>query len=224
MPERMNNEKQLPNLDGMVYCAGCGGQMKQDRGEYHCYNQDARECPSQPAKSDDLFRNVMSIMVARTITDKTLDEVVKGVRERVDPMADEQRDRMQGIDLEAENINRTKHRILQDVEAGNRTISEAAGEINQINTTGVRLAQESCTVREEMELLEFIGNEDGIRDTLRDMKTYLESSHPEIVQELIQISVRRVMVGTGRAIVIYRQPMKTPNSPEGIWSDQIMLG
>ena len=75
-----------------------------------------------------------------------------------------------------------------------------------------------------MEVLEFIGSEDGIRDTLRNMKTYLESSNPEIIQELIRISVRRVMVGTGRAIVIYRQPMRTPNDPEGVWSDQIMLG
>ena len=223
MLDRTTVPGRVPNLDDMVYCAGCGGPMTQTGGEYSCPNRGAKECLTHPAKSDNLLKNVMATLLTRVVTDETLDDVVKGVQDEVTPQASEQRDRMYGIEREIVNLNRTKLGILKDVEQGNRAFPEVADEVNNLNMTGAGLAYESRIARDDMDRLEYIGNEEGIRDTLRNMKTYLESSNPEHVQELLQMYVKKVVVGPDRAMVVYHQPIATGTHPEGIGSDRILL-
>ena len=213
----------VPNLDGMVYCAGCGHPMTETGGEYSCPKSGARECSTHPAKSDNLLKNVMAILMERIVTDETLDDVVKGIKDEVEPKASEQRGRMYGIEGKIATINRTKQDLLKDVEQGNRPFPEVADEVNSLNMTAAGLAYESRIARDETDRLEYIGNEEGIRGTLRNMKTYLESQNPELVQELLQMHVEKVMVGLDRAMVVYRQPMAAGTHPEGIRSDQILL-
>ena len=214
----------VPNLDRMVYCAACGHPMTQEGGEYSCPNGGASKCLMHSAKADTLLKNVMAVLLKRVVTDETLDDVVKGVRDEVEPKATGQRDRMYGIEREIADLNRTKLDILEDVEQGNRSFPEAADEVNHLNMTGAGLAYESRIARDEMDRLEYIGNEEGIRDTLRNMKTYLESSNPEHVQELLQMYVEKVVVGPGRATVVYHQPIATGTHPGGIGRDRITLG
>ena len=223
MLDRTTVPGRVPNLDGMVFCADCGCPMTQTSGEYSCPNRGAKECPGHPAKSDDLLRNVVATMLTRVVTDETLDDVVKGVQDEVTPQANEQRDRMYGIEREIVTLNRAKLGILKDVEQGNRTFPEVSDEVNNLNMTGAGLAYESRITRDEVDRLEYIGNEDGIRRTLRNMKTYLEGSNPEHVQELLQMYVKKVVVGPGRAMVIYQQPLATKTHPEGIESDPVPL-
>ena len=222
MLEQTTVPGRVPNLDGMVHCAGCGRPMVQTGGEYSCPNRDAKECPTHLGNADDLLKIVMATLLKRVVTGETLEDVVKGIRDEVEPKASEQRDRMYGIEWEIATLNRTKQNILKDVEQENKSFPEVAGTVNEISMTGASLAHESRITRDEVDRLEYIGNEEGIRETLRNMKTYLESKNPEHVQELLQMYVKKVVVGPGIATIVYHQPIVTGTRPEGIGSERIL--
>ena len=71
--------------------------------------------------------------------------------------------------------------------------------------------------------MEFILEEDGIRYTVGDPGTYLESSVPDLVQELLELLVKEVRVMRDQALVVYHDTISTEEQPEEVLTDRIPL-
>ena len=86
------------------------------------------------------------------------------------------------------------------------------------------LAYESMVARNELEKIEFIGDEVALRECLKNPETYMGAEDPEDAQELLNLVVREVTVDNGRATILYQEPIPCGDHPQGILEDLVLLG
>ena len=77
--------------------------------------------------------------------------------------------------------------------------------------------------REELDKIDFIRDEDGIREATRNPKTYLGGNSLDETQELLNLLVQKVRVDTGSAVIIYQVPIPLAGQPQGIHQDLVIL-
>ena len=97
-------------------------------------------------------------------------------------------------------------------------------EIDEINRTATGLAYESQVAREELDKIEFISEEKGIRNSAKNPDTYLEYENQQEIQELLSLFIREVQVNADVATIKYLAGVPTEAHPEGLQSDRIPLG
>ncbi len=215
-----------PSLNQMIFCANCGGPMLNTGERYYCPNTSAgsgRNCPTNPVYADHLHHTVLSELINRLATDENLQTVTKAIKETMSVNARLQRQRMEQAEAEIAEAKAKRHALLQLVEEGRRTYKEAAAEIDALDRTTAGLAFESIVARNELEKAAFVSDEDGIRDTATSMDTWLGGNNPDEVQELLDILVQKVTVGSDSALIVYRVPMPAGENPDGVTEDLVEL-
>ena len=212
-----------PDLNGMVRCNTCNTAMRRTGGEYSCANAGDGKCHTPSIGAGDLLTRVMTKVADRIAASGAADHLVEDVQETTQPAAETQRNRLLAAEHNITTLGAAKLNILRDVEEGERNYSEAAGRLNEINNTVAGLAYESLVARDELDRLEFIQEEDGIRYAVGDLRTYLESSVPDLVQELLELLVKEVRVTGDQAVIVYHDTISTEEQPEGVLTDRIPL-
>ena len=219
-------DQQRPvTLEGLVHCANCGSAMTRLTGEYYCPNNTGpgQACDTPPADADHLLHLVVALLVDRVMTEETIQQAIEDVQGEAGKQSEPHRLKLEDTESAIADLNRRRGRALQEVEEKDRTYSDVSDDIDQINRTTMGLAYESLIARDELDKLEFVSDETGIRNTALDLQTYLGDSNPQGAQELLDLLIQEVRVSTTQALVTYTDPIPTREHPEGITSDRIAL-
>ena len=219
-------DQQRPvTLEDLVHCANCGSAMTRLTWQYYCPNNTGpgQACDTPPADADHLLRLVVTLLVDRAMTEETIQQAIKDVQEEAGKQSEPHRLKFEDTESAIAELNRRRGLALQQVEEKEQTYSDVSDEIDQINQTTTGLAYQSLIARDELDKLEFVSDETGIRNTALDLETYLGDSSPEAVQELLDLLIQEVRVSATQALVTYTNPIPTREHPEGITTDRIAL-
>lgn len=208
-----------PSLDHMVYCANCGQPMGKTGQRYHCPNAgvySGDHCLTKPVYLEHLRNAVVREMVNRLITEEGIQTITENIQETMSANAQIQRQRMEQAEATMADAKEKRANILQRVEQGDVTYRDIAPDIQTLDQTTAGLAFESMVARKELEKAIFVGDEEGIRDTVTNMDTWLGGDHADAMQELLDLLVRQVSVGSDYASIRYNAPMPAREHPEGV--------
>lgn len=215
-----------PSLNDMVYCANCGEAMVNTGQRYHCPNTSmasGSNCPTKPVYAERLHRAVVSELIHRLSTDDNIQGVTDIIQTTMAASADLQRLRMEEAEEAIAQAKAGRTDLLRLVEHGEKTYLDVAPEIDALDRATAGLAFESMVARNELEKTAFVSNEQGIRDTATSMDTWLGGNNPEEAQELLDLLVQKVAVGSDSALIVYQMPMPTDEHPEGVTEDLVQL-
>ncbi len=213
-------------LDGMVFCANCGSQMRNTGRRYYCTNttvESEGNCSTRPLDMDHLLHCVVARMVSRLATEEIVESVVQDIRDSARENASIQRGRMERAEAAiAEARDRMSTGTQMEEHSGN-THEPVTGEITAFDTATVGLAFQAMLARDELDKIEFVSDEVGLRETIKDPETYMGANSPEDAQELLDLLIRRVTVADGMATVLYQQAMPSGDHSRGVLEDRIPL-
>ena len=215
-----------PSLNDMVYCANCSTAMAKTDQHYYCPSNSAdsrRNCPTKPVQADHLRYTVINELINRLVTDDALQAIVEGINETTNANAPIQRQRMEQAEAAIAEANAKRTAFLQLVENGDKTYKDVAADIDELDRTTAGFAFESIVARNELEKIAFVCDEQGIRDTATSVDTWLGGNNPEEAQELLDLLVQKVTVGSESALIVYHAPMPAADHPEGVTEDLVEL-
>ena len=215
-----------PSLNGMVYCANCGAAMVHTGQRYYCPNtsvDSGRNCPTKPVHADHLRHMVVNELLNRLATDDAIQSITETIKETTNANADLQRQRMEQAEAAIAEANAKRPAFLQLVEDGDKTYQDVAAEIDELDRTTAGLAFESIVARNELEKIAFVSDEQGIRDAATSVDTWLGGNNPDEAQELLDLLVQKVTVGSESALIVYHVPMPAAEHPEGVTEDLVEL-
>ena len=206
MFEKTSVHENAPELNGRVHCGNCGSLMTREAGDYICpsnQGESGSDCPTTPVNAAHLISQVIPKMIERVMTGETIEELVVDIQEETAPKRDLQQGRMDQAESQIAELNRVRAEILEPVEQDQKAYAAVAGRIAEIDQTSTGLAYESLVARNELDALDFITREDGIRETARDPETYLEDANPQDMQELLELMIDDIRVTPSTALIIY---------------------
>ena len=215
-----------PSLNGMVYCANCGAAMVHTGQRYYCPNtsvDSGRNCPTKPVHADHLRYMVVNELLNRLATDDAIQSITETIKETTNANADLQRQRMEQAEAAIAEANAKRPAFLQLVEYGDKTYQDVAADIDELDRTTAGLAFESIVARNELEKIAFVSDEQGIRDAATSVDTWLGGNNPDEAQELLDLLVQKVTVGSESALIVYHVPMPAAEHPEGVTEDLVEL-
>ena len=226
MVNRTADTKSKPSLDGMVFCAECGSEMANSGLRYFCPNTAASaggKCSARPVLAQYLLNSVITRMVLRLTTDETVQDITDIIMDITDANARTQRQRLEQAEASITEANTRRAAALQPVEHGTKTFKDAVDEISELEQVAAGLAYESLVTRNELDKIDFIRDQEGIRDAVTSAGTYLGGNNDEETQELLELLVQKVVVGAGAAMIIYEAAMPSDEHPEGVREDLLEL-
>ena len=80
-----------------------------------------------------------------------------------------------------------------------------------------------CKAR-KLDTQEFVSDEGRIRDSARNIDTYLGAVDKETVREMLRTLIREVLVGPGAATLRYTIPMQSGEPGKNTMTEDIILG
>lgn len=215
-----------PSLNGLVLCANCTAPMTNTGTHYQCPNatpSSGPNCSTQPVHAQHLLRKVATQLAIRLGTEDNIQRIASNAKGAAAVSFAIQRQRMEEAETAISALNTRRTEALEPVEQGIKTFSDVDEEINEINILNAGLAYESLIARDELDKLEFITQEEGIRDTVMDPETYLAPSNAEEFQEILELVVKEIQVDTKYALVVYNELLAAMDYPKGDSQDLIPL-
>ena len=215
-----------PSLNNIVYCANCAAAMVNTGERYCCPNAVPHyraECPTNAVYADHLCHAVISKLVNRMATDDNIQAVSDSIKATTTANAGIQHPRMEQAEAAIADVEAKKHAFLRLVEHSKMTYQDVAPDINALNQATAGLAFESMVARKELDKIDFISDEQGIRDTFTSMETWRNGDNANDVQELLDLMVQKVTVDSEFLHIVYHVPMPTDEHPEGVTEDLLTL-
>ena len=215
-----------PSLNDVVYCANCGAAMAHSALRYYCPNasvDSGRTCPTKPVYADHLRYKVINELLNRLATDDAIQSITETIKETTNANAHIHRQTMEQAEASIAEANAKRPAFLQLVEHGDKTYQDVAADIHELNRTTAGLAFESVIAKNKLERLAFLSDEQGIRDAATSVDTWLGGNDPEETQELLDILIQKVKVGSELALIVYHVPMPAAEHPEGVTEDLVEL-
>ena len=224
MIDRTAAAKSKPSLNGMVFCARCGSEMTNTGRRYYCPNTTVEaggSCNVRPTDAQGLLDSVVARMVSRLATEETVQRVTDTIREITD--TDDHRPTMESFEAGIYDVNALRLAILQAIEDGTETHESIEAQMAALERRGTGLAFEALTSRDELDKIEFINDEQGIREAVANPETYLGGNSDEETQELLELLVGKVMVDSRSAKIIYKEALPLEGYPGKIREDMVEL-
>ena len=205
-------------LDGKVLCANCDAQMRNTGRRYYCPNttvESGGRCLTRPLDVEELLRSIITRMTRRLANDEISDGVISEIKRSTQENA------------------RIQQRIIEQAEAAITKATarngafpqpgEQNGRITDLDVDTAGLTFQIMIAQEELDKLEFIGDETGLRETISDPDTYMRTSNQDYAQELLELLISRVTVENGHATILYKHPMPAIEQPGAILAETLTL-
>ena len=219
----MDNQNK-PSLDGMVFCANCGEEMLKSGDRYYCRNSTAEsggKCTMIVVDAGRLTYFVVTKMVNRLATDEAVQSITKSITDATETTARAQRSKMEQTEAAIAKTNALRPTVLHALEHGYKTFDQIIDEIGELTQTEAGLTFESMVARNELDKIDFIRDEDGIREATRNPQTYLGGNNPAETQELLDLIIQKVKVGANSAVIVYEVPMPSNEDSQGVLQDLV---
>ena len=225
-PEKMNPRRASSPylLSGLVKCETCGKAMtaaeaKSGRYTYYiCHSLLKRgkgtcETPRLNAKSFEKL--IVSEIRENVLTESNIRDPVKLLDEEMDGVAREQRERLENIEEELEDVKKRLGRIWQVIETTDIEMADASERIKEHRERKEKLeiaAEEARGLLSERR--KFLDSADTIATFAEDMSEFLKTSELTQTRAFVHSFVKEIAVKPGKAAIVYSIP--TPeDSPIG---------
>ena len=225
-PKKMNPRRASSPylLSGLVKCETCGKAMtaaeaKSGRYTYYiCHSLLKRgkgtcETPRLNAKSFEKL--IVSEIRENVLTESNIRDLVKLLDEEMDGVAREQRDRLETIEEELEDVKKRLGRIWQVIETTDIEMADASERIREHRERKEKLeiaAEEARALLSDRR--QFLDSADTIAAFAAEMSEFLKSSELTETKAFVRSFVKEIVVKPGRAAIVYSIP--TPDdSPAG---------
>ena len=225
-PKKMNPRRASSPylLSGLVKCETCGKAMtaaeaKSGRYTYYiCHSLLKRgkgtcETPRLNAKSFEKL--IVSEIRENVLTESNIRDLVKLLDEEMDGVAREQRDRLETIEEELEDVKKRLGRIWQVIETTDIEMADASERIREHRERKEKLeiaAEEARALLSDRR--QFLDSADTIAAFAAEMSEFLKSSDLTETKAFVRSFVKEIVVKPGRAAIVYTIP--TPDdSPAG---------
>ena len=225
-PKKMNPRRASSPylLSGLVKCETCGKAMtaaeaKSGRYTYYiCHSLLKRgkgtcETPRLNAKSFEKL--IVSEIRENVLTESNIRDLVKLLDEEMDGVAREQRERLENIDEELEDVKKRLGRIWQVIETTDIEMADASERIREHRERKEKLeiaAEEARALLSDRR--QFLDSADTIAAFAAEMSDFLKTSELTETKAFVRFFVKEIVVKPGRAAIVYSIP--TPDdSPIG---------
>ena len=233
-PKKMNPRRASSPylLSGLVKCETCGKAMtaaeaKSGRYTYYiCHSLLKRgkgtcETPRLNAKSFEKL--IVSEIRENVLTESNIRDLVKLLDEEMDGVAREQRERLETIDEELEDVKKRLGRIWQVIETTDIEMADASERIREHRERKEKLeiaAEEARALLSDRR--QFLDSAETIAAFAAEMGEFLKSSELTETKAFVRSFVKEIVVKPGRAAIVYSIP--TPDdSPIGGADAEIAL-
>ena len=212
-------------LSGLAKCQTCGKAMtaaEAKSGKYtyyicHSLLKRGKGTCKTPRLNAKKFENIIvDELRANILTESNIRDLVKIVDEEMDGVASEQRDRLDTIDGELEEVKKQLDRVWQFIARSDSVdVAEASDlivELRQRKETLEIAAEEArALLKERRQLLD---SADTIAAFAEDMSEFLKKSELTETRAFVHSFVKKIEVKPGKATIVYTIP--TPDdSPMG---------
>ena len=212
-------------LSGLAKCQTCGKAMtaaEAKSGKYTYYichsllKRGKGACKTPRLNAKKFEKIIVDELRANILTESNIKDLVKIVDEEMDGVASEQRDRLDTIDGELEEVKKQLGRVWQFIAKSDSVdVAEASDlivELRQRKETLEITAEEArALLKERRQLLD---SADTIAAFAEDMSEFLKKSELTETKAFVHSFVKKIEVKPGRATIVYSIP--TPDdSPMG---------
>ena len=225
-PKKMNPRRASSPylLSGIVKCETCGKAMtaaeaKSGRYTYYiCHSLLKRgkgTCETPRLNAKNLEKLIVSEIRENVLTESNIRDLVKLLDEEMDGVAREQRERLETIDEELEDVKKRLGRIWQVIETTDIEMADASERIREHRERKEKLeiaAEEARVLLSDRR--QFLDSAETIAAFAAEMSEFLKTSELTESKAFVRSFVKEIVVKPGRAAIVYSIP--TPDdSPMG---------
>ena len=225
-PKKMNPRRASSPylLSGLVKCETCGKAMtaaEAKSGKYTYYichsllkrGKGTCETPRLNAKSFEKL--IVHEIRENVLTESNIRDLVKLLDEEMDGVAREQRERLETINEELEDVKKRLGRIWQVIETTDIEMADASERIREHRERKEKLEIAAGEARALLsDRRQFLDSADTIATFAAEMSEFLKTSELTETKAFVRSFVKEIVVKPGRAAIVYWIP--TPeDSPIG---------
>ncbi|MXX46686.1 MAG: recombinase family protein [Chloroflexi bacterium] len=211
-------------LSGLVRCELCRKALtaaEAKGGKYSYYvcqsvlNGGSRSCETPRLNASRFERLIIEQIRAHILTESNIRELVKMVDEEMDGVAREERERLETIEAEREEVRRKMDRLWHIVESSDMEVNDILPRLRVHQERQAQLDQAADQARLALaERRELLDSADMVAKFAEEMGEFLQTSEVTEAKSFIHSFVKRIVVRPGRAVIHYTIP--TPqDSPLG---------
>ena len=211
-------------LSGLAKCETCGKAMtaaEAKSGKYTYYichsllKRGSGTCKTPRLNAKTFEKLIVDEIRANILTESNIRDLVKLLDEEMDGVASEQRERLETIEEELEEVKRRLGRIWQVIETTDIEMADASERIKEHRDRKEKL---EVAAEEARKLLsdrrQFLDSADTIATFAEDMSEFLKTSELTQTKAFVHSFVKEIEVKPGKAAIVYSIP--TPeDSPMG---------
>ena len=211
-------------LSGLLKCETCGKALtaaEAKSGKYTYYvchsllKRGSGTCKTPRLNAKTFEKLIVDEIRANILTESNIRDLVKLLDEEMDGVASEQRERLESIEEELEEVKRRLGRIWQVIETTDIEMADASERIREHRDRKEKLeiaAQEARKLLSDRR--QFLDSADTIATFAEDMSEFLKTSELTQTRAFVHSFVKEIEVKPGRAAIVYSIP--TPeDSPIG---------
>ena len=220
-------------LSGIVKCETCGKALSAHEAKsgqftyYVCHSllkqgQGACDTPRLSAKKFE--RMIIENIRENILTESNMRELVKLVNEELDSVIKEQREKVEAIDEELNEIRRRTDRLWVVVETTDMEINDILPRIREHQERQEKLEIAADEARTILSMrMAGLGDEETITAYVREMSNFLMESELTETRAFIKSFVKEIGVVPGKAVIRYTIPMPKDSPIRGKDAQEIAL-
>ena len=211
-------------LSGIAKCETCGKAMtaaEAKSGKYTYYichsllKRGKGTCKTPRLNAKSFEKLIVNEIRENVLTESNIRDLVKLLDEEMDGVARDQRERLQNIEEELEDVKKRLGRIWNHIETTDTEMADASDRIREHRERKEKLevaAEEARALLKERR--QFLDSADTIAAFAAEMSEFLKTSELTETKAFVHSFVKEVVVKPGRAAIVYSIP--TPeDSPIG---------
>ena len=211
-------------LSGIAKCETCGKAMtaaEAKSGKYTYYichsllKRGKGTCETPRLNAKNFEKIIVNEIRENVLTESNIRDLVKLLDEEMDGVARDQRERLQNIEEELEDVKKRLARIWNHIETTDTEMADASDRIREHRERKEKLevaAEEARALLKERR--QFLDSADTIAAFAAEMSEFLKTSELTETKAFVGSFVKEVVVKPGRAAIVYSIP--TPeDSPIG---------
>ena len=220
-------------LSGIVKCETCGKALTAHEAKsgqftyYVCHSLLKRgqgSCDTPRLNSKRFERMIIDSIRENILTESNIRELVKLVNEELDSVIREQREKVEAIDEELNEIRRRMDRLWVAVETTDLEINDILPRIREHKERQEKLEIAADEAKAILAVrMQGLGDEETIAAYVREMSDFLMESELTETRAFIRSFVKEIGVVPGKATIRYTIPMPQDSPISGRDSEEVAL-
>ena len=220
-------------LSGLLRCETCGRAMsaaEAKSGKYTYYvcnsllKRGSGACKTPRLNAEKTEKLIVNEIRANVLTESNIRDLVKLLDEEMDGVAREQRERLESIDEELEEVKRRLGRIWNAIETTDIEMADASDRIREHRERKEKLeiaAEEARALLAERRVV--LDSADTIAAFAEEMSEFLKTSELTETRAFVHSFVKEIDVKPGKAAIVYSIPTPDDSPMGGADSAEIAL-